>query len=107
MSRLNKQQIVDKVDHATEEVEVPEWGGTVLVGSMSMADRKDLVAYMEKHGKVAAQCWLVSRCMKDPVMTPEELMEKNTGPIDLISKVCMRLSGVTEDDQKAIERSFR
>jgi len=107
VARLTKQAIAEKQDQLTEEVEMPEWGGSVLLRSMTMADRKELVAYMDKHGKVAAQLYLVSRCLVDPILAPEDLATKNVGAIDTLAKVAMRLSGVTEEEQRSIERTFR
>ena len=36
---LTKEQILSSQDRPTKEVEVSEWGGSVLVASMSGADR--------------------------------------------------------------------
>lgn len=39
MTRLTKAAILDAEDLKTEEVDVPEWGGTVLVREFTAADR--------------------------------------------------------------------
>lgn len=39
MARLSKAAILDAVDLKTEEVDVPEWGGSVVVREFTAADR--------------------------------------------------------------------
>lgn len=49
MALLNKQQINQAVDRKWEDVEVPEWGGTVRLMALSAADR----GYIEAGSVVA------------------------------------------------------
>lgn len=48
---LNKQQVLSANDRtAYHDVEVPEWGGTVRVGTMSIADREEIEIQAQKKG---------------------------------------------------------
>ena len=44
MKRLTKEQILDANDLRTEEVEVPEWGGTITVRTLTGVERDQLEA---------------------------------------------------------------
>lgn len=46
MGSLSMQDIVESNDMELEELEVEEWGGSVYLGSLSLADR---INYEEKH----------------------------------------------------------
>lgn len=46
MAILTKKEILEAKDMALKEIEVPEWGGSVLIGPMTLGDR---LKFEEKH----------------------------------------------------------
>lgn len=71
MPYLSKQQILEAQDRSFEDVEVPEWGGTVRIGTMTAAQRdryEVLFAQARKDGAATSQsirALLVAACLVD------------------------------------------
>lgn len=51
MAYLTREAILEAEDLGTEEVDVPEWGGTVLVRGLSADERDKLESAVMKNGK--------------------------------------------------------
>lgn len=112
---LTKEQILSAPDMQLEEVEVPEWGGSIFVRPMSGIDRDAMEAFViernESLGPKAAveqiRAWSIARttCTEDGTLLFSkedipELNKKNSAALDRIFKVIRRLSGLTEDAKK-------
>lgn len=112
---LTKEQIFSAPDMQLEEVEVPEWGGSVFVRPMSGIDRDAMEAFIiernESLGPKAAvdqiRPWCIARtaCDKDGklIFTKDDIPEMNKksgAALDRIFKVIRRLSGLMEDVKK-------
>ena len=106
---LTLDQILNINDIETEEVEIPEWGGSVKVKAMSGAERdKYLKMVMGKDGKPDMQKILAKLVIMTVVNEENELMfnnghmdmlnKKSAKALEKISKVSMRLAGLTQDD---------
>jgi hypothetical protein len=108
MSSLS-QAIFAVNDIASETVEVPQWGVTVLVKSMTALDRAKMIgnAVESADGQLNLQEVLpdmVILCTFDPETGErvfldsdrDALMAKSAGAIEIIATVAMRLSGLTE-----------
>ena len=118
--RLSKDAILSVADLVTEEVEVPEWGGSVLVRGLTGRERDDFEASMmiQRGGQVVAdvrntRAKLVAKCAVDDdgrrLFTDEDaaaLGEKSGAALARVFDVVARLSGLSEDDVKARERDF-
>ena len=133
---LTRDQILQSEDIETEEVYVRQWGGTVLVRSMSGTER----GLFEKAQTVDVpsgnrnsrrrgqtdkefvgdqlRAYLVVFCVVDEegnhLFTEQDIPainEKSAGAIELIVEAAMRLSGLTEEEvdkiaEEMIERPF-
>ena len=133
---LTRDQILQSEDIETEEVYVRQWGGTVLVRSMSGTER----GLFEKAQSVDVpsgnrnsrrrgqtnkefvgdqlRAYLVVFCVVDEegnhLFTEQDIPainEKSAGAIELIVEAAMRLSGLTEEEvdkiaEEMIERPF-
>lgn len=116
MNYLSAEEILDAKDLGIEDVDVPEWGGTVRVRGMSGADRdrfeagfigndmkqlsKDK-ALEHYRARVAASC-IVDEQGKQMFRSSAEikrLSDKSADALQRVVDVAMRLSGMTEKDQ--------
>lgn len=115
MALLTADQILSADDLQTEEVEVPEWGGSVLVRGMSGTDRDRFEAAMMKdnmsgiskdralenyRARLAAAC-MVDEAGKRLFRSDAEtrrLGEKSAQALTRVVEVASRLSGLTDGD---------
>jgi hypothetical protein len=110
MSLLTRQQILEVEDIKTEDVEVPEWGGTVRVRGLSGTGRDAWETEMfGKDGKSTtlenARAKLVSRCLVDEegqlIFTGADITalgKKSAVALDRVFTVCKRLNGIGKED---------
>jgi hypothetical protein len=110
---LTRQDIVDAQDIQTETVEVPEWGGAVIVKMMSGAQRDQYVQSAttlrpdgtRETNMVNVQSRLVVMCAVDEqgnlLFGPDEvehLGRKSAKAIERVFTVASRLNGLGSDD---------
>lgn len=112
MAMLTKSNIMEMVDIKSETVEVPEWGGEVIVRGMSGSerDRYESTLYKQtKEGGVYSniRAMLVAFCTIDEegnnLFTPEDIQElgkKSSIPLDKIAEVGRRLSGIGVEEEE-------
>ena len=119
--RLSKEDIFKAEDLGTEEVDVPEWGGSVLVRGMTGRERDAFEVSLMTPGrggrrevnpanvraKVVARCVVDddgNRLFSDTDVT--ELGGKSAAAIDRVYAVAARLSGMSDEDQENLTRDF-
>ena len=103
--RLSREDILNVKDIKKEEVFVKEWNGSVMVQSLSGKRRSEIMDYaMNDKGKLITEK-LYPALMVAGVVEPEfkradseALLEKNSGALEKVCKVIMRLSGISADD---------
>jgi hypothetical protein len=109
---LNRDQILKADDLPSEEVEVPEWSGTVRVRGLSGKGRDEYWASMTvQRGKTQtldvanATAKLVARCVVgedgEPLFTQNDvhaLGERSGAALNRVFEVASRLSGISDDD---------
>lgn len=112
-----KDKIKESQDIQTELITVEEWGVQIQVKTMSAKARAKLFSTAtDKQGNVIHekfQAAMVITCCFDPETgeklfseaDTEWLMEKSAGPIEQIASVAMRLSGLTKEVAKALEKN--
>lgn len=107
--RLTKLQIQEADDLKTEEVEVPEWGGSVLVRSLSVQEGTALSERMQdENGKIInelATLYSLIYGVADPVFSEEDaawLKQKSLGAVTKVTNVFMRLNGF---DKQAVNEA--
>lgn len=105
MALLTKTAILDAQDLKHEDVEVPQWGGTVRVRTMTGAERDEfrtLAASFEggiPPAKFAA-ILLALTCIDEngarlfTVEDVDQLEEKSAGSVDIPAVVAMRINGL-------------
>ena len=122
MKYLNRESILAKKDIVTENVDVPEWGGTVRVRTLAGYERDEFDASMmanrdeetEKVNVRGMKVKLVSMSVVDdkgqrmfPDSDIEELNKKSSGALNRIFEVASRLSGLGEADVKELAKNSK
>jgi hypothetical protein len=113
MSYLNKSQILNAADMGFEDVEVPEWGGTVRVKVMNGAERDAFEASMitlRGSGKatmnlINMRAKLAARCLVDDngalIFGDEDIAvlgRKSASALDRVVAVAKRLNRMDDND---------
>jgi hypothetical protein len=113
MALLNKDAILTADDLTSEDVEVPEWGGTVRLRALTGTERDDFEASCvgeEKNGKPSVnakniRARLVARCCVGEdgqrLFTDAEVTKlgmKSGRALDRLWDAARRLSGMSDDD---------
>lgn len=118
---LTRDQILTAQDIQTEEVHVPEWGGTVLVRALDGEERDSLEASMiQGKGKNAQvnlknlRAKLVARSIVDE--SGKRLFEdgdipalakKSAAALNRVYEVAQRLSGITPEDVDELTKNSK
>ena len=121
MALLSKDEIFSKSDIVTEDVECPEWGGTVRVRSLSGIEREDFeasVSDMRNPNKpklnlknMRARLIVMSAIKEDgsPMFDRGDVMrlsQKSAAPLDRLFEACQRLSGLSDGDVESLTEDF-
>ncbi len=120
MALLTAAEILAADDLPTEDVEVPEWGGTVRVRALTGAERDALEAsVVEQRGKKTKtnlkdfRAKLVARSVVNEAgqlafseSDIKLLSQKNAGALDKVATVASKLSGMSEDDVEELTEGF-
>lgn len=118
--KLSRDDILKAEDIVTEEIEVPEWGGTVTVRGLTGRERDEFEAgIMERRGRrmipnvANVRAKLVVRCCVDDEgnrlfkdADAEALGDKSAGATNRIYEVAARLSGMTDEDIEELVENF-
>lgn len=120
MALLSKDQILAAEDLVTEDVEVPEWGGTVRVRMMTGAERDSFEdSLTQTKGKnvktnlANLRARLVARTVVDEdgkrLFTDAEagvLGQKSAAALDRVFEAARKLNGMTEKDVEELTEDF-
>ena len=120
MAILNKAAILEADDLVTETVPVPEWGGEVIIATLTGADRDAYEASIimaDAHGQVRnnfenMRAKLVARCLVGEdgarLFTDQEIADlgrKNAAALDRCYGVASRLNAVSESDLEELAKN--
>ena len=124
MTLLNFDDIVASQDKEYEDVDVPEWGGTVRIATMSGEDRDRWELSMmqaddssERGFKLNFDAYsrvrLVAMCLVDDNFNRifvtkeqiEKLSQKSGKVMDLLYDVAQRVNGITDEDIDDLEKN--
>lgn len=120
MALLTAAEILAADDLPTEDVEVPEWGGTVRVRALTGAERDALEAsVVEQKGRKTKtnlkdfRAKLVARSVVNEAgqlafseSDIRALSQKNAGALDRVASVASKLSGMSEEDVEELTEGF-
>jgi len=119
---LTRDLILAADDLKTEEVEVPEWGGVVLVREMTGMERDQYERRMVQakgnepginlDGLVNIRAWVAAACMVDGsgkrLFTERDVMSlgrKSAAALGRVYDVATRLSGLMRGDLDELEKN--
>lgn len=116
MALLTREQILDADDKKTEVVSVPEWGGEVMVSTMSGAERDRIEAGIigKNGGKnlVNVRAKFVAPCLVDEsgklLFTEKDLQKlgnKSVAALDRVFAVAQRLNRITDEDVEDLAKN--
>lgn len=102
MAVLTRDAILGRVDIARGKVECPEWGGSLTVRGLTLAERNSLVDCDDTTAPLRA----IVMCAIDPktgnrifeAEDEETLGQKNPEVIDRLARKIMELSGLRKPD---------
>jgi len=113
---LTKDQILQADDKRTQEVEVPEWGGRVIVKNLSGNERdqfEDSIVKGDKRDFKGIRAKLVALSVVDEngkrLFTFEEakqLGEKSARALDRVFGAAQKLSGFTAKDMEELTENL-
>lgn len=118
---LTKDQILNVKDYQIEEVEVPEWGGSVFVRGLTGAERDEYEASMVQFQgskvksmeirNIRARMAAYAICDADGnrVFSSSDVLalsKKSAAALDRIMTVAARLSGMTAEDQESLRKNL-
>src|SRR5215472_6825818 len=118
---LSRDDILKAEDGGTVEVDVPEWGGTVLVRGMTGRERDEFETSMLERGRggrmvpnpVNTRAKVIARCIVDDdgkrlftAADVQALGDKSGAAIDRVFEVAARLSGMSDEDREEMTRDF-
>lgn len=120
MTLLTRDQIVEVDDAQFEDIEVPEWGGTVRVVGMTGSQRDAYEASIieQKGGErrvvlANARAKLVQRCLVGEDMRPlfsredvSILGRKSAIALERVFDKARALSGMSEEDMEKLVENF-
>jgi len=121
MNYLNREQILNADDVDYREVECPEWGGVVLIRSLSGTERdafeaeslvqkgkSSQVNLRNVRARLAARCIVSERGGKE-IFSPADVVslgKKSAAALDRVFSAAMELSGLTPADVQELVENF-
>ncbi len=120
MSQLTKEQIL-AITPKLEEIEVPEWGGSVFIRPVTLAEQAKLADLGTKFEKAAVVDrmknitlrlvqWAVSDSEGLPLFDArdlEALMTKSASAFLRLQDAILKLSGLTEESRNELEKNLQ
>lgn len=112
MTLLKREAVLNTVDLLTTDVAVPEWGGTIRIRQMTVAERGEFVRRTTGDGAALAGAWMVAALVVDengaPVFKPEDVaaLEKRSYKVmDRIVGEILKLNRLNEDTVSDAEKN--
>lgn len=116
---LCRESILASKDIKTQEVEVPEWNGNVLVKSLSGSERDayeasiiDIKGKDVQMNRKNVRAKLLVQCIVDKDLNPifsaadvEILGKKSAAALDRVFTVAQKLSGISNNDLEELEKN--
>lgn len=119
MEFLTRDQVMQANDMVTEEVPVPEWGGKILVRTLtgielnqfqqdSMAPKgsKKAADLHNSYARLIALCAIDAQGQRLFYPKDVELLgEKSAAALSRVAQVCMRINNLTQEDVEELAKN--
>ena len=109
---LSREQILEAQDLVTERVEVPEWGGAVMVRSLTAAQMERVQEHIRGKGVKGATASLVAMAVVDEagkrLFTDADLAglgKKGMAAMQRVLRVVMRLNALERESLEALAKN--
>ena len=120
MAILSKEQILAAQDLETETVDVPQWGGSVLVRSLTARERGQLISSIvdQRAGgrtlkltevQVRTCAMAIVDAAGNRMFGEEDIAKlgrKSAGALQIVFEVAQRLSGLSDDQVEELVEDF-
>ena len=113
MKKLTTEDILSSVDIQPEDIEVPQWGGTLTVQAFSKGAQQRARKAAMQNGEIDAdslEMIMFVEGVVEPKFTADDfdaLKEKSAVAIDLVLERIMAISGISEEEEKEAGKFFR
>ena len=110
---LTVDQIISAPDVKTEELLIPEWGGSITVKGLTRAevgDAREAAKIADEVDDQRLEMFIFLAGVQEPKFTPDHyelLRNKLSGPVTRVGKKILELSGLDEKTVKDAENTFR
>jgi hypothetical protein len=116
LKRLTRTALLSNPDVRYEDIDVPEWGGSMMVRSMTAGERRQarlLAREIDDNGNVSVDdvkmgCTVIAMCCEDPKLQVEDvndLYKKASGVLQRVFNKILALSGFSESQAAALMRA--
>ena len=112
MTKLTKDDIFKADDLPTKDMDIPEWGGTLTIRTLTGAERDEFENAFVNQDKInirGLKARLIQLTVQNgdgqPMFTKADLQKlnsKSASVIDRIFEVSQRLSGLTKEDAEEL-----
>lgn len=112
MSRLTREAILSAPDIIEKEIDIPEWGGSVLIRTLTKAQQVKLRKEATVDGHLdenRLEILIFVHGVVEPQFTADDhdkLKEKSASAMDRVLLEIYRGSGMTKEEAARIERAF-
>lgn len=113
MTILGRKAILEADDLPTEDVKVPEWGGSVRIRAMTALEAQKLANELASGDDTMLRMRLVQLCAVDeegrPLFTQDDLEKlgaKNFNAIRRVSEACFRMNRYRRQDVVEAAENF-
>lgn len=111
---LTAEQIQAALDLKEVEIDVPEWGGAIKVGALTVEERDQLIAECSENGKHGGRLdgqkmvrLVVALASRQPKLTEDILKRRSWKVVDRIANVIFELSGMKPEASVKADVTFR
>ena len=113
MAVLTREQIREAMDLEPFEMDIPEWGGSVMARGLSLEERQRMLPEIQNEQGETDSLKASLAAMKYGVVEPqfteddyEWLQVKNAGVLDRIAMAVIQHSGMSSEVTEAVKRDF-
>lgn len=112
MKRLDRETALKAPDIVEKEIEIPEWGGSVLIRTLTVAQQAKLRKMAKVNGKIdedRLEILIFTANVIDPKFTEEDyelLQEKSAAAMNRVMQEVYSQSAMTKEEIGKIDRSF-
>lgn len=109
---LTREAVLSAKDVATEDVEVPAWGGKIRVRSMTVAEQNEFARRASSQEKTSVGAWLVAALAVDEnggqLFTTEDvaaLEKKNAKAVAAVVEAILKVNKIGEKEVNDAEKN--